>query len=88
MLELLDAANKSQDELSSNDATSSTAITSAAHLPSIDDFKFLKVISRGGYGTVYLASKRATGDLYAIKTMKKVKFCRVLFFAFKQFFGA
>lgn len=26
----------------------------AAHLPSIDDFKFLKVISRGGYGTVYL----------------------------------
>jgi serine/threonine protein kinase len=38
---------------------------------SIDDFKMLKPISKGGYGTVFLASKRATGDLYAIKMMKK-----------------
>jgi hypothetical protein len=32
------------------------AAATSAHLPSIDDFKFLKVISRGGYGTVYLGA--------------------------------
>ena len=34
---------------------------------SIDDFEILKPISRGAFGRVYLARKRATGDLYAIK---------------------
>jgi len=33
----------------------------------IDDFEILKPISRGAFGRVYLARKRATGDLFAIK---------------------
>lgn len=39
--------------------------------PSIQDYSILKPISRGGYGRVYLASKKTTGDLYAIKVIKK-----------------
>lgn len=37
----------------------------------IEDFKVLKPISRGAFGRVYLARKRATGDVYAIKVMRK-----------------
>jgi serine/threonine protein kinase len=48
-----------------------SAASVASGSVSIDDFKMLKPISKGGYGTVFLASKRATGDLYAIKMMKK-----------------
>ncbi len=33
----------------------------------IEDFEVLKPISRGAFGRVYLARKRTTGDLYAIK---------------------
>ena len=33
----------------------------------IEDFEVLKPISRGAFGRVYLAKKRTTGDLYAIK---------------------
>eukprot|EP01125_Pyxidicula_operculata_P010129 TRINITY_DN3337_c0_g3_i1.p1 TRINITY_DN3337_c0_g3~~TRINITY_DN3337_c0_g3_i1.p1 ORF type:complete len:1106 (+),score=275.64 TRINITY_DN3337_c0_g3_i1:614-3931(+) len=38
---------------------------------SIADFKILKPISRGAFGRVYLATKKLTGDLYAIKVIKK-----------------
>lgn len=34
---------------------------------SIEDFEILKPISRGAFGRVFLARKRATGDLFAIK---------------------
>lgn len=34
---------------------------------SIEDFEVLKPISRGAFGRVYLARKRTTGDLFAIK---------------------
>ncbi|KAL3152041.1 hypothetical protein ABBQ32_001154 [Trebouxia sp. C0010 RCD-2024] len=37
----------------------------------IDDFEILKPISRGAFGRVYLCRKRATGDLLAIKVMRK-----------------
>jgi serine/threonine protein kinase len=33
----------------------------------IEDFEVLKPISRGAFGRVYLARKRSTGDLYAVK---------------------
>lgn len=39
--------------------------------PSIKDFEIIKPISRGAFGAVYLAKKVATGDYYAIKTLKK-----------------
>lgn len=35
--------------------------------PSIDDFIILKPISRGAFGKVYLARKKCSARLYAIK---------------------
>lgn len=34
---------------------------------SIEDFDIIKPISQGAFGRVFLARKRATGDLFAIK---------------------
>lgn len=34
---------------------------------SIEDFQLMKPISRGAFGRVFLARKRATGDIFAIK---------------------
>ncbi|GAM27975.1 hypothetical protein SAMD00019534_111510 [Acytostelium subglobosum LB1] len=39
---------------------------------SIADFEIIKPISRGAFGRVYLAQKRKTGDLYAVKVLKKL----------------
>jgi serine/threonine protein kinase len=39
--------------------------------PSIDDFSLVKLISKGAFGKVWLARKRTTGDLFAIKQLKK-----------------
>lgn len=36
---------------------------------SIEDFEIIKPISRGAFGRVFLAKKRVTGDLFAIKVM-------------------
>jgi len=38
---------------------------------SVEDFEVLKLISSGAHGRVFLAKKRATGDIYAIKAIKK-----------------
>ncbi|PWN42674.1 hypothetical protein IE81DRAFT_313263 [Ceraceosorus guamensis] len=38
---------------------------------SIKDFDILKPISKGAFGSVFLAKKRTTGDYYAIKVLKK-----------------
>lgn len=35
----------------------------------IDDFEIIKPISRGAFGRVFLARKRTTGDLFAIKVL-------------------
>lgn len=37
----------------------------------IADFDILKPISKGAFGQVFLARKKATGDIYAIKALKK-----------------
>lgn len=39
--------------------------------PSIRDFDILKPISKGAFGSVYLAKKKTTGDHYAIKVLRK-----------------
>ncbi|WFC97724.1 non-specific serine/threonine protein kinase [Malassezia yamatoensis] len=44
---------------------------SKATAASIKDFEVLKPISKGAYGSVFLARKRATGDLFAVKVLKK-----------------
>ncbi|KAK2975849.1 hypothetical protein RJ640_022866, partial [Escallonia rubra] len=38
---------------------------------SIEDFEIIKPISRGAFGRVFLARKTATGDLFAIKVLRK-----------------
>ncbi|RVX15173.1 putative serine/threonine protein kinase IRE4 [Vitis vinifera] len=43
---------------------------------SIDDFEIIKPISRGAFGKVFLARKRTTGDLFAIKVLKKLDMIR------------
>ncbi|XP_051137839.1 probable serine/threonine protein kinase IRE [Andrographis paniculata] len=43
---------------------------------SIEDFEIMKPISRGAFGLVFLARKRATGDLFAIKVLKKADMIR------------
>ncbi|XP_077224129.1 protein kinase superfamily protein [Tasmannia lanceolata] len=43
---------------------------------SIDDFEIIKPISRGAFGEVFLARKRTTGDLFAIKVLKKLDMIR------------
>nr|ODN93204.1 AGC protein kinase [Cryptococcus depauperatus CBS 7841] len=49
----------------------SAALRSSVAQPSIKDFEIIKPISRGAFGSVYLAKKVATGDYYAIKALKK-----------------
>lgn len=43
---------------------------------SIEDYEIIKPISRGAFGRVYLARKKATGDLFAIKVMRKADLIR------------
>ncbi|PSK42252.1 hypothetical protein B9Z65_4166 [Elsinoe australis] len=38
---------------------------------SIKDFEIIKPISKGAFGSVYLAKKKVTGDYYAVKVLKK-----------------
>lgn len=38
---------------------------------SIKDFDIIKPISKGAFGSVFLAKKKSTGDYYAIKVLKK-----------------
>jgi serine/threonine protein kinase len=39
----------------------------------VDDFEILKVLGKGGFGTVYLARKVDTKEIVALKKMKKSK---------------
>ena len=50
---------------------SSAAPVSRASPTSIKDFEVIKPISKGAFGSVFLAKKKATGDYYAIKVLKK-----------------
>nr|PNR34456.1 hypothetical protein PHYPA_024273 [Physcomitrium patens] len=42
----------------------------------IHDFEIIKPISRGAFGRVFLARKRITGDLFAIKVLRKADMIR------------
>ncbi|KAF8398958.1 hypothetical protein HHK36_014823 [Tetracentron sinense] len=47
-------------------------INSTKDRTSIDDFEIIKPISRGAFGRVFLAKKRTTGDLFAIKVFSLI----------------
>lgn len=51
--------------------SSAAPARSAKATTSIKDFDIIKPISKGAFGSVYLAKKRNTGDYYAIKVLKK-----------------
>ncbi|OAQ29512.1 kinase-like protein [Linnemannia elongata AG-77] len=55
---------------------SSEAGVPLSRVPSIQDFEIIKPISRGAFGKVYLARKKTTKDLYAIKILKKADMVR------------
>ncbi|KAF2311733.1 hypothetical protein GH714_026449 [Hevea brasiliensis] len=75
--EKLDLSNHMADEDSSvEDDTVHSLRTSPINQyskdrTSIEDFEIIKPISRGAFGRVFLSRKRATGDLFAIKVLKK-----------------
>ena len=54
--------------LSPRVATSGLARTTPS---SIKDFDIIKPISKGAFGSVFLAKKKVTGDYYAIKVLRK-----------------
>ncbi|XP_006856075.2 probable serine/threonine protein kinase IRE4 isoform X2 [Amborella trichopoda] len=63
---------------SSNDASQYMMPIALHHKDriSIEDFEIIKPISKGAYGKVFLARKRTTGDLFAIKVLKKMDMIR------------
>ncbi|KAJ3335441.1 hypothetical protein HDU93_005485 [Gonapodya sp. JEL0774] len=46
-------------------------LTATRTQPTIKDYEVVKPISKGAYGSVFLAKKKSTGDYYAIKVLKK-----------------
>nr|PNR28567.1 hypothetical protein PHYPA_029159 [Physcomitrium patens] len=85
-LEILDpngvevASSVGDDELLEDDTFHSYKSTpvhpSYKDRTTIDDFEIIKPISRGAFGRVFLARKRTTGDLFAIKVLKKADMIR------------
>ncbi|XP_020244524.1 probable serine/threonine protein kinase IRE4 isoform X2 [Asparagus officinalis] len=71
----LDGIKGMADE-NSSPSTISPPSSSHKERTSIDDFEIIKPISRGSYGKVYLGRKRTTGDLFAIKVLKKLGMIR------------
>ncbi|KAG8638492.1 hypothetical protein MANES_14G034300v8 [Manihot esculenta] len=71
--ENFDSSNHMADEESSVEDDGVQSLRASPMNPyskdrtSIEDFEIIKPISRGAFGRVFLARKRATGDLFAIK---------------------
>lgn len=62
-----ESARSLVDSASQSSTTSTPLHPAHKDRTSIDDFDIIKPISRGAYGKVFLARKRTTGDLFAIK---------------------
>ncbi|MED6151724.1 hypothetical protein PIB30_085112 [Stylosanthes scabra] len=80
--EKVDSSNNMADEESSVEDDAVRSLRASPINPcskdrtSIEDFEIIKPISRGAFGRVFLARKRATGDLFAIKVLKKADMIR------------
>lgn len=75
--------NTMADEDSSTEEETSRSLRASPINPctkdrtSIEDFEIIKPISRGAFGRVFLARKRATGDLFAIKVRFHARKCQM-----------
>ncbi|KAI8893962.1 hypothetical protein BC833DRAFT_606716 [Globomyces pollinis-pini] len=67
----LSAAPLSHSSASSLIAGSTTSLSPAPLAPSIKDYEIIKPISKGAFGSVFLAKKKITGQYHAIKVLKK-----------------
>ncbi|KAH7854620.1 hypothetical protein Vadar_016004 [Vaccinium darrowii] len=77
----LDSSHNIADEDSSIEDDAVRSLRASPMNPSkdrtsIEDFEIIKPISRGAFGRVFLARKWATGDLFAIKVLKKADMIR------------
>ncbi|CAI9284193.1 unnamed protein product [Lactuca saligna] len=76
----LETSNRRMSDVVDTASPSSSVSTPSHSLhkerTSIEDFEIIKPISRGAYGKVFLARKRTTGDLFAIKILKKMDMLR------------
>lgn len=71
--------DSSTEEDTSRSLRASPINTCSKDRTSIEDFEIIKPISRGAFGRVFLARKRATGDLFAIKVrIYAITLCRML----------
>ncbi|XP_004963173.2 probable serine/threonine protein kinase IRE isoform X1 [Setaria italica] len=68
--------NSSVSSRTSQALNGNAAATKFKDRTSIEDFEIIKPISRGAFGRVFLARKRVTGDLFAIKVLKKADMIR------------
>jgi serine/threonine protein kinase len=68
-----DGRNYKGGDININDNNNNNNNNNKAAHPrvSVEDFEVIKLISSGAHGRVFLAKKRATGDIYAIKAIKK-----------------
>ncbi|KAL8514409.1 hypothetical protein ACS0TY_013500 [Phlomoides rotata] len=71
-----ESARSLVDSASQSSTTSTPSHPAHKDRTSIDDFDIIKPISRGAYGKVFMARKRTTGDLFAIKVLKKIDMLR------------
>ncbi|XWS50683.1 hypothetical protein CRYUN_Cryun12cG0107400 [Craigia yunnanensis] len=80
--EKVDSSNHMADEDSSVDDDTVRSLRASPINPcakdrtSIEDFEIIKPISRGAFGRVFLSRKRATGDFFAIKVLRKADMIR------------
>eukprot|EP01114_Cavostelium_apophysatum_P017666 TRINITY_DN5304_c0_g1_i3.p1 TRINITY_DN5304_c0_g1~~TRINITY_DN5304_c0_g1_i3.p1 ORF type:complete len:1047 (+),score=344.11 TRINITY_DN5304_c0_g1_i3:221-3361(+) len=58
-------------EINSGEIDKDSKSSRASQTTRLRDFQFIKPISKGAYGKVFLARKKKTGDLYAIKVLNK-----------------
>ncbi|KAG9452438.1 hypothetical protein H6P81_005342 [Aristolochia fimbriata] len=67
--------NGAEDDISQSLRTSPGS-SNHKERTSIEDFEIIKPISRGAFGRVFLARKKVTGDLFAIKVLRKADMIR------------